>query len=66
MAGLWPRRPGFDLRSVHVRFMVGEVVLAQVILRVFRLCPVRIMTSTFRTHASLYIVLIGRTSGASL
>jgi hypothetical protein len=39
-AGLSPRRPGFDPRSVHVGFVVDKVVLGQVFLRVLRFSPV--------------------------
>jgi hypothetical protein len=34
VAGLSQRRPGFDTRSVHVRFVVDEVALGLVFLRV--------------------------------
>jgi hypothetical protein len=34
VAGLSPRRPGFDPGSVHVRFVVDKVALGQVFLRV--------------------------------
>jgi hypothetical protein len=34
VAGLSPRRPGLDPRSVHVRFVIGRVALWQVLLRV--------------------------------
>jgi hypothetical protein len=30
VTGLPPRRPGFDPRSIHVRFLVDKVVLGQV------------------------------------
>jgi hypothetical protein len=39
-AGLPPRRPGFDLGSVHVGFVVDKVALGQVFLRVLRFSPV--------------------------
>ena len=35
MAGRWPRRPRFNPRPVHVRFLVDEVILWQVLLSVF-------------------------------
>jgi hypothetical protein len=35
-AGLSPRRPVFDTRSVHVRFVVDEVALGQIFLPVLR------------------------------
>jgi hypothetical protein len=40
VAGLSPRRPGFDPGSVHLGFVVDKVVLGQVLLRVLRLSPV--------------------------
>jgi hypothetical protein len=39
-AGLPPRRPGFDPELVHVEFVVDEVALGQVFLRVLRFSPV--------------------------
>jgi hypothetical protein len=36
VAGLSPRRPGFDPSSVHVGFVVGKVALEQVFPRVLR------------------------------
>jgi len=35
VAGLSARRPGFGLRSIHVRFLVDEMALGQVFLLVF-------------------------------
>jgi hypothetical protein len=40
VAGLLPRRPGFDPGSVHVGFVVDKVALKQVFLRVHRFSPV--------------------------
>ena len=37
VASLSKRRPGFDPRSVHVRFVLGEVAMGQVFLRIIRL-----------------------------
>jgi hypothetical protein len=42
VAGLSPRRPGFALRSIHVGFVVDEVALGQVFLRVLPFPPVNI------------------------
>jgi hypothetical protein len=36
VAGLSPRKPGFSHRLVHLGFVVDEVVLEQVFLRVLR------------------------------
>ena len=40
VAGLSPRRPGFDSGSVHVGFVVDKVSLGQVFPRVLRFFPV--------------------------
>jgi hypothetical protein len=40
VAGLSPRRPGFDPGSVHVGFVVDKVALGQVFPRVLRFSPV--------------------------
>jgi hypothetical protein len=40
LAGLSPRRPGFDPGSVHVEFVVDKVALWQVFLRILRFSPV--------------------------
>ena len=39
VAGLSPRRPGFDLGSVDVGFVVDKVALGQVFSRVLRISP---------------------------
>jgi hypothetical protein len=43
VAGLSPRRPGFDTGSVHVGFVVHNVALGQVFPRVLRFSPVNII-----------------------
>jgi hypothetical protein len=40
VAGLSPRRPGFDAGSVNVGFVVDKVALGQVFPRVLRFIPV--------------------------
>jgi hypothetical protein len=40
VAGLSPRRPGFDPGSVHVGFVVDKVALGQVFSRLLRFFPV--------------------------
>jgi hypothetical protein len=40
IAGLSPRRSGFDSGSVYVGFVVDKVALGQVFLRVLRFSPV--------------------------
>jgi hypothetical protein len=43
VAGISPRRPGFDSRSVHVGFVVDKVVLGQVFPRVLLFSPVNLI-----------------------
>ena len=61
VAGLPPLRLGFDLRSVHVRFVVDKVTLGQVFLRILRLTPVIIIPPVLHTH--LDVALFRRTNG---
>jgi hypothetical protein len=44
VAGLLPRRPGFDPGTVHVGFVVDSVALGQGFLRVLRFYPVNFMS----------------------
>ena len=57
VAGLSLRRPEFDPRSVHVKFVVDKVALRQVFLWVLRLFPVSAIPSMFRTHLHLHVAL---------
>jgi hypothetical protein len=53
VAGLSPRRPGFTAVSVHVEFVVDEVALGQIFLRVHRVPSVNIIPlwlSTLISH----------------
>jgi hypothetical protein len=43
VAGLSPRRPGFNPGSVHVEFEVDKVALGQVFPRVLRFSPVNFL-----------------------
>ena len=47
--GLLPPRTGFDPRSVHVSFVVGEVAVGQVFLRLLPLSPVSTIPPMLRT-----------------
>jgi hypothetical protein len=47
VAGLSPRRPGFDPGSVNVGFVVDKVALGQVFLRVLRFSPVNFIPPAF-------------------
>jgi hypothetical protein len=44
VAGLSPRRPGFDPGAVHVRFVGNKVALGQVFPRVLLFSPVNFIT----------------------
>lgn len=46
-----PRRAWFDIRAVHVRFMMNNFALGQTV-RVFRSIPVIIIPSEFHIHIS--------------
>jgi hypothetical protein len=50
---LRPRRPGFNPRSVRVRFVVDEVALGQVFFLVLRFSPVSIIPPVL--HSLLHI-----------
>jgi hypothetical protein len=52
VAGLSPRRLGFDPGSVHVIFVVDRVALDQVFLRVLRFSPVSIILPVLHNHIS--------------
>jgi hypothetical protein len=43
VACISPRRPGFNLGSVHLRFVVDKVALGQVFPRVLRFSPVNVI-----------------------
>jgi hypothetical protein len=66
VAGLSPRKPGFDPRSVHVRFVMDKVALGQVFLPVLRFPPVSVIPSVFHIHFHLHVALTRRTNGRSL
>jgi hypothetical protein len=48
VAGLSPRRPGFDPGSVHVGFVVDNVALGQVFPRVLRFSPINFIPPVLR------------------
>ena len=47
VAGLSPRKPGFDPVSVYVGFVVEKVALGQVFPRVLRFYPVNLIPPVF-------------------
>ena len=56
-----PRIPGFDPRSVHVRFMVGKVVLDRFSFEDFSFPPFSIITPTLHTLIHQNVALTRRT-----
>ena len=60
------RRPGLYPRSVHVRFVVDEVALRQVFLRVLLFSPVSIIPLMPHNHLHLHVAVTRRTNGRSL
>ena len=63
VAGISPRRLGFFLRSVHVRFLVCKVALRKVSLREIWLSPVNIIPVMLHTLVLLHVLFIRRTKG---
>jgi hypothetical protein len=67
---LFPWRPEFDLKSVHVRFMVEKVALGQAFVLVLRFLPVSIIPPKLRSRlhvrVQLRVGLTRRTNGRSL
>jgi hypothetical protein len=65
LAGLSRRGPEFDLPSIHVRFLVDNVVVGQVFLRILRFSLVDIIPPMLHTHLNLHVTLEGRINGES-
>jgi len=57
------RRSGFDPRSAYVRFVVNNVALWQVFLRVLQLYPLSIIPTKLHTHLHVRVAFIRRTNG---
>ena len=66
VADFSPRRPGFHLWTVHVRFELDTLALGSVSLYVIRLYPDSIILPAFHNHLSFNTSLIRRTSGRKL
>jgi len=66
VAGLSKRRPGFDPRSVHVRFVLDEVAMGQVFLCILQFSIVYKISPKFHTHLHLHVALTSRTNERSL
>ena len=64
--GLSPRRPSFELMSVHVKFAVDRFILRKVFVWVRPLYPVSIIISVFRTLLHFSTTYMRRTSGRKL
>ena len=52
VAGVSPRRAGFDPKPVNVGFVVDKVAVEQVLLPVFQCFPVRIIPPALRARSS--------------
>jgi len=64
-AGLSRRGPEFDPTSVHVRFVVDNMALGQVFLRIIRVSLVDIIPPMLHARLNLHVALVGRTNGDS-
>jgi hypothetical protein len=53
VASLSPRRPGFDSRPIHVRFVIDRVALGQVFLRILQFLSVSIISLVLHIHSQL-------------
>ena len=60
------RRPGFDPRPVHVRFMVNKVALGQASLRLLLFSLVSVIPTVLKTHLHLNTTLFWKTNGRNL
>jgi hypothetical protein len=58
VAGLPPRRPGFDPGPDHVGFVVDKVALGQVFLRVLRFSPVSFIPPVLRYTEKLRKLIV--------
>jgi hypothetical protein len=54
VSGLSSRRPVFDPRLVHVRFVTYKVALGQLFLPVLQFSPVSIIPPMLHTHSFIY------------
>jgi hypothetical protein len=55
IGGFLPRKPGFDSRSLYVRFNVDKLALAQVCFGVLQISPVSIIPPLLHTHPSIHL-----------
>jgi len=55
VAGLSPRRPGFDPRPIRLSFVVEKVSLRPVLLLVLRFFPFDIIPPVLHTHLQLHV-----------
>ena len=46
---------GFDVGSVHLRFMTDEVAMVEVLLQVLRFSPVNIIPPLLHSHLHLHV-----------
>jgi len=62
VAGLSPRKPGFDSSPDYAKFVMNKTSLRQVYLRVLRLTPVTTIPPVQHKHLHLNTILIITTS----
>ena len=60
---LLPRRSGFDPRSPHVRYVVDQVALGQVLFRALLFFPIAIIPPLLRTHPDVHVTLTRTKTG---
>jgi hypothetical protein len=66
VAGLSKRRPGFDPRSVYVRFVLENVAMEEVFFRKHRFSLLYIIPPKLHTHLYLHAALTRRKNARSL
>jgi len=57
LLSVYLRRPGFDPKSVHVRFVVDKVSLGQVFLRLLQTSPVSVIPPVLHTDSFINTLL---------
>ena len=60
------RRPGFDHRSLFVRFVTDQVTLGRVFLQVLQPLPASVFPPMLLTHFHPHVTVARRTNGRSL
>ena len=66
VAALSPRKPGFDLMSVRVKFVVDDLQMRQVYLRALRSSCVKLIPPMHPTYLHPHVARTRRPNGESL